>query len=650
MNTRLIFGTFNTLPLGLTDDEIETRYQSHYKPFVQQLYTNPDLQAVIYYCGTLLEWVEEHHSELLKVLSEMVSRRQIELIGGAYYEPVLPLIPRQDRVGQIELMTTMLRKQFGRRPRGCWIPQCVWEPGLTTSLSSSGMEYTFLEDTQFLRAGVAPGDFLQPAVTEDQGKLLTVFPLYSGIGKKHGSGFLPSLKSNGKEPVLLVRILPGEQFRTDYIQEILKVRNAGQLRTVLPGKYLRSQPARQKVYFSSSSPAAVHRWALGIEAQKEHARAERMLVANEMTDIFLEGGLFRNFLIRYPEAGRLYAKMQYTHILVNQIRGDKHRKQAAREDLWRGQHHSGYWHGDTPGLYHLPTRRELYRSLIAAESMGRESGIFKPSLVSIDFDMDGRDEFLYQGSVFNAYLHSVGATMFELDSFKVQQNLLMAMARHPEAYHNKTHASGGYDRYGRSAFLDFFLQQGSDHSKFADGQGKDEVGLQDAIFAVKEVNREQYCIAMEYECQLDSAAASSSVIINKKFKFEKNGVRVCYRLENSGSLKVEKDLGVQINLALVASDDVGVRARGIAGGQLDLEQKHSFATSKIQIDYKKKKENLAIITPQPVTVCIDPIITHVVQDGISIEPMQQGIAILYRLPISLQPGETFSSSFDLQFA
>ncbi|MFW6364249.1 MAG: 4-alpha-glucanotransferase, partial [Spirochaeta sp.] len=154
MKNKLIFGTYNSLPVGTPESVLEEYYQSSYKPFLQHLYTHPQVQAAVYYCGTLLDWLSSHHSEFLDVLSEMVGRRQIEVIGGGFYEPILSMIPRQDRVGQIELMTTMLRKQFGRRPRGCWIPEMVWEPGLTSSLCSSGMEYTFLEESQFMRAGL----------------------------------------------------------------------------------------------------------------------------------------------------------------------------------------------------------------------------------------------------------------------------------------------------------------------------------------------------------------------------------------------------------------------------------------------------------------------------------------------------------------
>jgi hypothetical protein len=62
---------------------------------------------------------------------------------------MLPLIPLADRLGQIEALTTYLRKHFGKRPRGCWLPGLIWEQNLAGSLQTSGMDYTFLESNQF---------------------------------------------------------------------------------------------------------------------------------------------------------------------------------------------------------------------------------------------------------------------------------------------------------------------------------------------------------------------------------------------------------------------------------------------------------------------------------------------------------------------
>ena len=91
---KLIFGSTNSQPVGATDDEVEHVYQRSYKPFLRALYNAPDVPVTLHLSGQLLQWLEKHHSEYTDVLSEMVSRKQTELLGGGFYDPVLSLIPR----------------------------------------------------------------------------------------------------------------------------------------------------------------------------------------------------------------------------------------------------------------------------------------------------------------------------------------------------------------------------------------------------------------------------------------------------------------------------------------------------------------------------------------------------------------------------
>ncbi len=130
----------------------------------------------LHYSGILMEWLEEAHPEFLALLGEMVGRGQVEVLGGGYYDPILPLIPMNDKLGQLEKMTTWLRVRFETRPRGCWIAEKVWEPSLASVLRASGMDYTFVDDGQFAMAGASEGALWQPAITEDQGKIISLLP------------------------------------------------------------------------------------------------------------------------------------------------------------------------------------------------------------------------------------------------------------------------------------------------------------------------------------------------------------------------------------------------------------------------------------------------------------------------------------------
>ncbi|MCL1958224.1 MAG: alpha-amylase, partial [Spirochaetes bacterium] len=118
----MILGSHAHVPSGADEKEYEFVYEKKMRPFITNLYRYSNIKAVLHYSGVLLYWVERTHPELFMLIEDMVSRKQAEILSGGFYEPMFPLIPLQDRIGQMELLTTYLRKHFGKRPVGCWIP------------------------------------------------------------------------------------------------------------------------------------------------------------------------------------------------------------------------------------------------------------------------------------------------------------------------------------------------------------------------------------------------------------------------------------------------------------------------------------------------------------------------------------------------
>ena len=94
---------------------------------------------------------------------------------------MLASLPERDRIGQLTRMADELESMFGRRPRGAWLAERVWEPDLPTSLVASGYEWTILDDAHFRAAAIPEEDLWGPYTTEDQGHLLRVFGTEQGL-------------------------------------------------------------------------------------------------------------------------------------------------------------------------------------------------------------------------------------------------------------------------------------------------------------------------------------------------------------------------------------------------------------------------------------------------------------------------------------
>jgi len=175
-NLRLILALHNHQPIGNFDGVFEQSYQESYRPFLDVISDYPDIPFALHTSGSLLEWLEVHRPEYVERLRGLVDRGQTEIIGGAYFEPILANIPRRDRIGQIRSFTDHLEAVFQTTVRGMWMPERVWEQAFAGDLTAAGIRYTILDDHHFKCGGLTSDRLMGYYVTEDEGRLLSVLP------------------------------------------------------------------------------------------------------------------------------------------------------------------------------------------------------------------------------------------------------------------------------------------------------------------------------------------------------------------------------------------------------------------------------------------------------------------------------------------
>ncbi|MFW6292389.1 MAG: alpha-amylase/4-alpha-glucanotransferase domain-containing protein [Spirochaetota bacterium] len=667
-NVRLIFGSTNSQPVGATDEEIEHVYQRSYKPFLRALYNAPQVPVTLHYSGQLLQWLEKHHSEYTDVLSEMVSRKQTELLGGGFYDPVLSLIPRPDRLGQIESLTTYLRKRFGRRPRGTWITEHVWEPSLASTLKSSGMEYVFLDDYHFIAAGLNGDHLFQPCITEDQGKTVIVFPVchdlqlvarqglpedviaFMNARASDTAGQVFVLMDEGERYAETTRADDGPTPRNLWLEHFVELldENSEWIDVVLPAQYLKEQRPRTRGYFPSASYEEMMYWSLTPERQEAYESLKRRFSHGRNGYIF--GGYFRQFLTRYAESNLMYAKMQYTHVLVNQIRGDKYRKQAAREELWKGQCHAAYWHGNHGGIYSNRLRKSVYRSLIEAEKKTRERGIFIPSVVTVDFDMDGVDEYLYQGQDLNAYVHTEGGVLFELDYLPISWNYLDTLARRRESYHTSEVEARGYDSHPRKSFVDHFFDSGATVDDFHRAAAQERGTFVDEIYRRDDGKRDTHVVALSVTGSVQTDDGNHRVRIAKRFGFKRSTIDVDYTIENASDHRLRTTFAPELNFAFLSQEVDSLRLFVSAGKakpqEIGPEAQRVSAAGTVRLDDLVNGTTLRLALASETELWIAPVetVSHC-QEGL--ETRYQSTSAVPRYPIDLDPGASFSTTISV---
>ncbi|MBK6724968.1 MAG: DUF1957 domain-containing protein [Acidobacteria bacterium] len=98
-------------------------------------------------------WNERYKRNLVNAFKELQDEGVIEIITCCATHGFLPLISTHEaRRAQIEIAVINYKKHFGRQPRGIWLAECAYEPGVEDLLKDAGIEY-FISDTHAILYG-----------------------------------------------------------------------------------------------------------------------------------------------------------------------------------------------------------------------------------------------------------------------------------------------------------------------------------------------------------------------------------------------------------------------------------------------------------------------------------------------------------------
>lgn len=614
LKTNLVIGTYNHLPEGVDDLEFEKTYQACYRPFLSALNKFPGIQATMFYSGGLLRRIEAIHPEYLMVLEEMSSRRQVELLGGGFYAPILPLIPNSDRLGQIEMMTTFMRKHFGRRPRGCWLPEFAWEPWLASTLQTAGMDYAFLSDGQFKEAAGDEAAASRPAITEDLGRCLTVLPATDcGSG-----GFSANLDSLGDRPFAAL-MMAGESISGLWAASGLESpdlymerefsalgKRALEFEMTTPSRFLKAYKATNRLYFPGSA-------------------SRRFLEASSIPGRPEAKPCVRRAIIRSAASSSLHARMMHVHLLIGQLRGDKARKKAAVEELWKAQCGDAYWNAPAAGIESPKIRGAAYRALFEAELTTRRKGSFAAGILRTDIDFDGLKEYIYHGTELNAYVHPRGAVLVELDALKARRNVC-------DIYVDSR--DEGTAR--RACFIDRLYASApgpaiatapwAGDTGFFSGHQYEEAGPMS----------DPASIAFQREGFAELGQKARALGLTKKFAFGRKSVHVAYEIRNRSPEPLAAWIGIECN---IAAGPTGLGAASVDGATAEPGSKGpaSVRASKLSIGGQAQQLSPSLSFSAPAELYLAPIRGE----------MEQGLASVAVWRLELAPDETWKADVTL---
>jgi 4-alpha-glucanotransferase len=518
----LIIGIHNHQPIGNFDFVFEDAYRQGYWPFLEVLQNFPAIKIGLHFTGILLDWLKDNRPELIGLVKKMVQRGQIEMMTGGYYEPILSIIPEEDRIGQIRKLTAEVKKLFAYEARGMWLAERVWEPTMPTSLSKSGVHYTVIDDTHFKYAGLTDNQLTGYYITEDLGNSIVLFPISKRlrytIPFEEPQNTIEHLATMASEDGrnIIVFADDGEKFgvwpntyrhvyQDKWLERFFSLleQNRDWINIIHFSDALRMFKPLGKIYLPTASYSEMMHWSLFPSTFQAYEDFEEYLKSKDMyqdVHVFVRGGFWRNFLAKYTEVNDMHKKMLRVSNKIWKLSARGKLKataiRPALEKLWAGQCNCPYWHGVFGGLYLSHLRDAIYSNLIQAEVLAdRLARVKTPRMEFTDLDVDGFEEAIIETRYYNAYFSPInGGMMYELDYKPVAKNILDTMTRREEGYHKKLStavAPGGdvqktasihdlivakepdlasklhYDFYERKSFIDHFLEETTTLPSFA---------------------------------------------------------------------------------------------------------------------------------------------------------------------------------------
>jgi alpha-amylase len=450
-------------PAGNFEDVFERCYQHAYLPFVQHLEKHTLIRTALHFSGPLLTWIQQHHPEYFELLRSLVKRKQVEMVGGGFYEPILAVIPAEDQREQIERLAAYLEEHFGERPSGAWLAERVWEPQLPSLLAAAQVNYTLVDDFHFLAAGFEPSELFGAYLAEDRGKAVRVFAGQKALRYLVPFGKVEEVIQYLREAAMThpggaavfgddlekFGVWPGtfeHCYDNHWLEDFLTALedNSDWLTVTPPGEYAESHAPLGRADLPTASYPEMTEWALPTSVRQRFHAVQQEFSGRPEVAAFLRGGSWRGFFRKYAEANLLHKKMlragtRLAAVPLRRTESKPAREIAiARDQLLRAQCNDAYWHGVFGGLYAPHLRTELWRNLIRAELAADKliPGGQIGRVEMLDYDSDGKNELLFTGPEYQALLKpSDGGTVAALDFRPTAATLINSMQRRPEAYH-----------------------------------------------------------------------------------------------------------------------------------------------------------------------------------------------------------------------
>lgn len=212
---RITMSLTPTLLTMLTDELLQRRYLSHINSLIElaekEVIRTKDsaefnilAREYMKKFKGMRDFYLSYACNLVTAYREIMETGKLEIITSAATHAFLPLVmTEQATKAQIKIATAVYHKHFGRSPRGIWLPECGFLPGLDLILKECGLEYFFTDSHGVGTAQPTP-----------------VFGLLSPVLTPHGLAAFPRDTESSRQVWSSQEGYPGDFDYREYYRDI----------------------------------------------------------------------------------------------------------------------------------------------------------------------------------------------------------------------------------------------------------------------------------------------------------------------------------------------------------------------------------------------------------------------------------------------
>lgn len=619
----ILQGAVFSIPVNSSDNEIKEYCRSWVLPFLRLAYNHIRIPYFFYISGNLFEYFEKKGKEYKDVLHELIGRKQIELLGGMYYDAAPIIQEKKDQRDQLEKLQNYIAKNYKMRINGVWLTPGTFDHSIIQTIRQSGASFI-----------IANKAYLEPE------------PQYNYLG------LLEQLSS------LLLALPYGENF-CEYLSDETKLQNFCQR---FPGE--KNNPAIYTIFSEYHRVQNLTNYFFTLEKMQKTIEENKLYDYCWLPHTFMkkkaslqkticrirsapwgdeESGTFFKYILSRPESRLLYGRLQYI-TKFTELQKKKHiNYTSVRVSLWAEQNHFSYWKSDSCwGIHHGMIRQNTYRALNSLEKMILTS--LKKNKTSrihtVDMNLDSIEEALIHSPSFTILIEPYWASiaLLERSSNIKRWNYLSCFVPHFNP------------KYPPWSFKDFVFNE--------------TIALEDLhkkminnIYPVTPVQYHEHEIAeaqmniiykgkASIPSPVEGALATVDLAIEKCYHVRGNSIVLSLQYKNNGQSFLSASCVFEVNLSFL-SDKITACKIHSNQKQYKAEEFSCFNTEELRIQHLHKKEELNFTFTDKTNVSIAPV--HEMSTVESNATTYQYTSFLFAIKISLESQQVKKYTIQLNF-